>query len=317
MAALAVGQAKSEEQLTAYGGEQSEVQRLKTELEKQRQEHESEVAALQGKLAAAHETASRHVAAERQLQDAQVASKEALAKAAKMESQLAATQKELSDVQVASERANAAASEAEKAAEERAAQVAALEASKVGSLEKENARLKKQLKELDNARKAEAWQAAEFAAAQQEKLKAMQARLEASDGGQQEKEEELRNVKLQMAASATNQAAMDRLQQEMDELRESLAQAKASLVEKDEQLAREREKVRTCKGALKDPEKAAQAELRALQQSMDEQAGVLEAVVHEVRAVMNRGTTMTQQELRCMNQKLWKMHFANITRQQC
>ena len=58
MAALAVGQAKSEEQITAYGGEQSEVQRLKAELEKQRQEHEAEVAALQGKLAAAQEAAS-------------------------------------------------------------------------------------------------------------------------------------------------------------------------------------------------------------------------------------------------------------------
>ena len=90
MGALAVGQAKSEEQLTAYGGEQSEVQRLKAELEKQRQEHEAEVAALQGKLAAAQEAASQLVAAEAQLQDAQVASREVLAKAAKLESELAA-----------------------------------------------------------------------------------------------------------------------------------------------------------------------------------------------------------------------------------
>ena len=57
---------------------------------------------MQGKLAAAQEKASRLVAAEKELQVAQVASKEALAKAAKMESQLAATQKELFDVQVAS-----------------------------------------------------------------------------------------------------------------------------------------------------------------------------------------------------------------------
>ena len=78
MAALAVGQAKSEEQLTAYGGEQSEVQRLKAELEKQREEHEREMAVLQGKLAAAQEASSRLVAAETQLQGAQVASKEAL-----------------------------------------------------------------------------------------------------------------------------------------------------------------------------------------------------------------------------------------------
>ena len=62
MGALAVGQAKSKEQLTAYGGEQSEVQRLKAELEKQRQEHEAEVAASQGKLAAAQEAASQLVA---------------------------------------------------------------------------------------------------------------------------------------------------------------------------------------------------------------------------------------------------------------
>ena len=94
MGALAVGQAKSEEQLTAYGGGQSEVQRLMAEhfleLEKQRQEHEAEVAALQSKLAAAQEASSRLVVAEAQLQDAQVASKEALEKAAELESELAA-----------------------------------------------------------------------------------------------------------------------------------------------------------------------------------------------------------------------------------
>ena len=121
MAALAVGQAKSEEQLTAYGGEQSEVQRLETELETQRQEHEKEVAALQGKLAKAQETASRLVAAEAQLQDAQVASKEALAKVAKMESELAAAKKKAAHAKAQAAHDTELGKEAEAAAAKRGA----------------------------------------------------------------------------------------------------------------------------------------------------------------------------------------------------